>query len=63
MRERLAKHVKRVREKKIKRGQREPFINYHLLLQELLLSNHIPLSLLIQDLQEMKNIKEEEELT
>ena len=54
----MAKYVKGVREKKTKR---EPFIACHFLLQELLLSNHVSLSLILQDLQEMKNTMEEEE--
>ena len=61
MREKLAKHVKGVREKKTKRGKERIFYNCHLLLQALLLFNHVPLSLLLQDLQEMENTKEEEE--
>ena len=50
----LAKHVKEVKEKKTRRGKERPFIDCHLLLQALLLSTHVPLSLLLQDLQEME---------
>ena len=57
----LATHVKGVREENKDKLREHPFIDCHLLLQALLLPNHVPLSLLVQDLQEMKNIKEEEE--
>ena len=40
---------------------KEPFIECHLPLQALLLSTHVALSFLLQDLQAMKNIKGEEE--
>ena len=56
---RLAKHVKEVREEN-KDKLKVPFIDCQLLLQALLLSNHVPLSLLLQDLQEMENTKEDE---
>ena len=61
MRRKLAKHVKGFREKKTSRDMREPFIEYHPLLQALLLSSYVLLSSLLYDLQEMKNIKEKEE--
>jgi len=61
MREKLATRVKRVREKKTKKGKESIFIDCHLLLQGLLHSKHVPLSLLLQDLQEMKNKMEEDE--
>ena len=35
----------------------------HIILQALLLPNHVPLSLLLEDLQEIENTKEEEEAT
>ena len=56
----LTKHVKEDKEKK-KRGKERTFHRLSPLLQELLLSNHVSLSFLLQDLQEMKNTKEEEE--
>ena len=39
----------------------EPFIDCHLPLQALFLSTNVLLTFLLQDLQEMKNTKEEEE--
>ena len=61
---RLVKHVKVVREKKIKRGKKRTF---HRLLPSIIrtlaFQPYTTLSLLLQDLQEMKNTKKEEELT
>ena len=53
----LTKYVKGVREKKIREIKREPFIDCHLPLQALLFFTHVPLSFLLQDVQEMKNTK------
>ena len=61
MRKKLAKHVKGVKRRKEVEIKREPFIECHSSLQILLLSSYVLLSSLLQDLQEMKNIKEEEE--
>ena len=60
MREKLATHVKKVREK-TKRGKESTFIACHLLLQALLHSKHVSLSLLLQDLKENEKYKEKEE--
>ena len=54
----MKKELKRRKQGEIKRAS---FIDCHILLQALLLSNHVPHSLLLQDLQEIENTKEEEE--
>ena len=59
MREELATHIKGVR--KQREAKRARFIACHLLLQALLHSKHVSLSLLLQDLQEIKDTNEEEE--
>ena len=61
MREKLATYVKELERRKYREAKRAPFIDCHLLLQALLLPNHVPLSLLLQDLQEIENTKEKEE--
>ena len=53
----LAKHVKKAREKKTDRDKERAFRRVLPLLQVLLLSNHVPVSLLLQDLKEMKSTK------
>ena len=58
----LAKHVKGVREKKIKRGKERIFYRLSLSIKSTLTFQPCTtLSLLLQDLQEMKNTKEKEE--
>ena len=52
---------KRLERRKQRYGKRAPFIDCHLLLQALLLPNMYHSLSLIQDLQEMKNTREEEE--
>ena len=62
MREKLATHVKEIGEKKTLRGKESTFHRLSPSITSTLASQHVPLSLsLIQDLQEMKNTREEEE--
>ena len=57
MREKLATHVKKVREKEIKRGKERTFYRLSSSILRTLAFQPIPLSLLLQDLQERKNTK------